>query len=200
MDDNPTTDILEATHRALCQHGYANLTLQDIAAEADKSKATIHYHYGTKEELFSAFLDYLYDQYTDQIDAASGDTPLEHLHSLLDALLWDQTNSPNQAFQTAILEIKAQAPYDDSIQEHLVEFDVYLADRLQTVIEAGIQAREFDDDVDPSTAADFLTTTIKGAHTRQVAANHPPENLHNPMTRYIQTILLADDPAEAPPA
>ena len=199
MDDDPTTDILEATHRALCQHGYANLTLHDIAAESDKSKATIHYHFGTKEALFSAFLDYLYDQHTDQIDAASGETPLEHLHSLLDTLLWSPTDSPRQAFQTAILEIKAQAPYNDSIQEQLIEFDAYLSDRLQTIIEAGIQTREFNDEVDPSTAANFLTTTIKGAHTRQIAVNHPPEHLVDPMTNYIQTHLLADNRAETPP-
>lgn len=200
MEDNPMADILEATHRALCQHGYADLTIQDIAAESAKSKATIHYHYGTKEALFSAFLDYLYDQYTAQIDAASGETPLEHLHSLLDILLWNPTEPAKQAFQTAILEVKAQAPYDDSVQEQLIEFDAYLSDRLQAIIEAGIQAREFNDEVDPSTAADFLTTIIKGAHTRQVAVNHPPEHLSVPMTNYIQTYLLANDPAEAPPA
>ncbi|MCD2205198.1 TetR/AcrR family transcriptional regulator [Halobacterium sp. KA-6] len=194
------TDILEATHRALCRHGYADLTIQDIAAESDKSKATIHYHYGTKEALFSVFLDYLYDQYTAQIDAASGETPLEHLHSLLDILLWDSTDPAKQAFQTAILEIKAQAPYDESVQEQLIEFDAYLSDRLQAVIEAGIQTGEFNDDIDPSTAADFLTTTIKGAHTRQVTVNHPPEHLTVSMANYIQTYLLDDDPTEAPPA
>jgi len=200
MEDNPMTDILEATHRALCQHGYADLTIQDIAAESDKSKATIYYHYGTKEDLFSAFLDYLYDQYTTQIDAASGETPLEHLHSLLDLLLLGPTDPEKQAFQTAILEIKAQAPYDDSVQEQLIEFDAYLFDRLQEIIEAGIQIREFNDEVDPSTAADFLTTIVKGAHTRQVAANHSPTHLSDPMTDYIQTYLLDNNPAEAPPA
>lgn len=198
MDDTPTTDILEATYRALRQHGYANLTLHDIAIESSKSKATIHYHFGTKRELFLAFLDYLYDQYTEQIDAASGETPRTHLTSLLNTLLRNPTDHPNQGFQTVLLEIRAQAPYDATIQAKLVEFDAYLSDRFEAIIEAGIQARKFDDDVDPSTAADFLTTTINGAHTRQVAVNHPPDHLHDTMTRYIQTYLLVDEPAEAP--
>lgn len=34
MADEPATEILDATYRALCEHGYANLTLQDIAADA----------------------------------------------------------------------------------------------------------------------------------------------------------------------
>ena len=40
---------MEATYRALCEHSYANLTTEKIAAETDLSKAALHYHYGIKE-------------------------------------------------------------------------------------------------------------------------------------------------------
>lgn len=39
MDDEPATEILHATSRVLCDNGYANLTLRDIAAEAERSGA-----------------------------------------------------------------------------------------------------------------------------------------------------------------
>ncbi|MEF8974259.1 MAG: helix-turn-helix domain-containing protein, partial [Haloarcula sp.] len=46
MNDGDTADdIMDATYRALCTHGYADLTMQDIADESDKSKAALHYHY-----------------------------------------------------------------------------------------------------------------------------------------------------------
>ena len=64
MDDDTATEILAATYRALCQHGYAALTVKDIAAEADRSKASIHYYYDSKENLFTQFLDFLYERYT----------------------------------------------------------------------------------------------------------------------------------------
>lgn len=196
MSEDPTNDILESTYRALCEHGYAALTLQDIAAESETSKATIHYHYGTKDELFSAFLSYLYERYTSRIDAASDDDPREHLSLLLEASLLNHADVPDQRFQTAILEVKAQAPYDDAIQQHLAEFDAYLFERLRTIVEAGVEAGEFDETVEPSAVADFLTTTVKGAHTRQVTVDHAPEQLYDTMIDYIETHLIADEPAE----
>lgn len=197
MNDDPATDILEATYRALCEHGYAALTLQDIADESGKSKASIHYHYDTKADLFSAFLEFLYERYTDRIDDARREDPRDHLRSLLDATLASDADAPDEAFQTAILEVKAQAPYDDAIQARLVAFDDYLFDRLRDVVAEGVESGAFGDAVDPETAADFLTTAIKGARTRRVAVDRPPERLHETITEYVETHLVADDYAEA---
>jgi len=59
---------MEATYRALCAHGYADLTTQDIADESETSKASLHYHYDTKEELLLSFLDYLYDRFVERYE------------------------------------------------------------------------------------------------------------------------------------
>lgn len=48
-------EIMEATYRALREHGYADLTIKRIAAEYGKSTAAVHYHYDTKEELLRRF-------------------------------------------------------------------------------------------------------------------------------------------------
>ena len=58
-------EIMQATYRALSEHGYANLTIKRIAAEYGKSTAAIHYHYDTKDDLLAAFLDFLLDRFTD---------------------------------------------------------------------------------------------------------------------------------------
>ena len=39
-----TDDIMSATFRALSKHGYASLSMQDIADEFDKSRSLLHYH------------------------------------------------------------------------------------------------------------------------------------------------------------
>ena len=39
-------EVMEATCRALCEHGYADLTMQDVADESDKSTAALHYDPG----------------------------------------------------------------------------------------------------------------------------------------------------------
>jgi AcrR family transcriptional regulator len=48
----PATErILEAAERCIGKKGFAGATLQDIAAEAGVSKALVHYHFQSKEQL-----------------------------------------------------------------------------------------------------------------------------------------------------
>ncbi|QCS44873.1 TetR/AcrR family transcriptional regulator [Natrinema versiforme] len=192
MNDDPTTEILDATYQALCKHGYAELTVQDIAAESAMSKASIHYHYDSKDDLFVACLESLYDRYTAHIEAAAGETPRKQLRSLLELLVTDTGEISGTEFRTAMLELKAQAPYNEEIQDRLVEFDAVLFERLEEIIEAGVSRGEFTDRIDPSVAAESLTTTIMGAHTRRVAVDHSTDRLYEMMTGYIETNLLTE--------
>ncbi|PSP70021.1 TetR/AcrR family transcriptional regulator, partial [Halobacteriales archaeon QH_9_66_26] len=62
--DDTQAAIMDATYRALCEHGYADLTIQTIADEFDKSKSLLYYHYDTKDEILIGLLDYLLGQFT----------------------------------------------------------------------------------------------------------------------------------------
>ncbi|MFY4813585.1 TetR/AcrR family transcriptional regulator [Haloarcula argentinensis] len=197
MDDDTATEILEATYRALCQHGYAALTVKDIADEADRSKASIHYYYDSKENLFAEFLDFLYERYTAKIAGVEGNTPREELDSLLDTVLTDGRRTPGQEFRTALLEIKAQAPYNDAFRTQLAKFDAALFDQLREIIAAGVETGEFDSAVEPAVAAEFLVTAITGAHTRHVATDRSIDRFNETITRYAETHLLTDTPVEA---
>ena len=197
MDDDSATEILEATYRALCRHGYAALTTGDIAAETDRSKALIHYYYDSKENLFAEFLEFLYGKYTDRLASATGETPRAELFALFESLLVEEEAQAGQEFRTAMLEVTAQAPYDAGIQTELTRFDAALYDRVSELVAAGVDAGEFDDRIDPETAAEFLVTTVTGVHTRSVAAGHSTEQLYEIITTYVEAHLLADEPTEA---
>lgn len=196
MADEPATEILEATYRVLCERGYTALTLQDIAAEADTSKSSIHYHYDSKDQLFVAFLDELYDRFTSRVGSLDSDTPRKQLDALLQSLLVTDVGPSLREFRTAMLEIKAQAPYNPVLQERLIEFDEYLFDQLRTILEAGVTSGDFEETVEPARDAEFLITTITGAHTRHVAIDHASDRLYTTMTRYIQRHLLTDEHTE----
>ncbi|AGB31623.1 TetR family transcriptional regulator [Natrinema pellirubrum DSM 15624] len=196
MADEPATDILDATYRALCEHGYANLTLRDIAAETDKSKASIHYYYDSKDELFVAFLDELYEQFTDRVGTHDGDTARERLETLFQVLLTTDADSSRREFRTAMLELKAQAPYNPPLRERLIEFDEFLFEQLREILSAGVHAGEFDGSVDPARHAEFLTTAITGAQTRHVVIDHSSARLYGTMTGYLERQLLADENSE----
>lgn len=59
MNSETSAEIMEATRRALCEHGYADMTMQRIANNSSMTTATIHYHFDTKKELLNAFFDEL---------------------------------------------------------------------------------------------------------------------------------------------
>ncbi|WP_311173732.1 TetR/AcrR family transcriptional regulator [Halobellus ordinarius] len=194
MTDAPT-EILHATHRALCEHGYAELTMQDIADETDLSKASIHYHYDCKHDLLLAFLDHLYERFEERIADPSGTTPEAKLRSLVDSIVTRQSDAP--AFQTALLEIKAQSPYDDAFRERLRRFDDTFGAAVRTTVEEGIEDGSFRDDLDPDTVASFLTTFVNGVQTRHVGAGHPVEESTAALDAYIDEMVCCEsDPGD----
>jgi len=197
MDNDTATEILEATYRVLCQQGYADLTLEDIAAEADRSKATVYYYYDSKEILFIELLDFIYNQYTARLPSTDGGTPQEQLYALLDTVLIDDGSTPSHEIRTALLEAKAQAPYNEKIQTRLLNFEKALFERLLDIIAAGVESGEFNARVEPAVAAEFLVTAITGANTRRVAMEHSPEELNKPIKQYVDGYILGTEQSEA---
>ncbi|QLH79657.1 TetR/AcrR family transcriptional regulator [Halosimplex rubrum] len=198
MDDDAATEILAATHRALCDRGYADVTLEDIAAEAETSKGLIHYYYDDKETLFAEFLDYLYDRYTERIESVEGEAPRERLVGLFETVLADGEGTAGEQLRTAMLAVNAQAPYDDAIRTRLERFDEFLLERVESIVADGVAAGAFDDDVEPAVAAEFIVTAISGAHTRRATVDRSSDRLAETMTRYAERHLVADGPTEVP--
>jgi AcrR family transcriptional regulator len=165
----PTDDIMCATYRALCRHGYADLTMQDIADEWSKSKAALHYHYDTKRGLLLAFLDYLFESYTERVADPGDGSPDERLIALLDAALDPPRTDAHGELRTALFEVKAQAPYDDAFRGRLEQFDDYLTDEVRRVVAVGVDTGAFRTDADPAVTATTLVTLVNGAHSRRVS-------------------------------
>ena len=201
MTDETIDDLMEATHRALCKHGYAELTMQDIAAESDKSKGTLHYHFESKQDLLESFLEYLLDRFEERTETVPGETPADRLHAFVDELLTPSDDDAEE-FRTAILEIKAQSPYNEAYRTRLNEFDTILQERIESLVAAGLEAGVFHAAVDPAETADFLVTLFHGAQTRASAVDRPPERTRQYIHEYIDETLrpaTAASRGEGPP-
>lgn len=194
--DETTDELMEATYVALCEHGYAALRMKDIAEETSKSKATLHYHYDTKVELLYAFLEYLYERFERRVDEIDGETATERLVALVDLFLTPRREETGEEFQTAILEIKAQGPYDERFREQLRQFDRLLLDRFEVIVEDGQESGEFDADVDPAPMAEFVVTLLNGAQTRTVAVGRPTGRTGEEFAEYVVDLLRAEVPEE----
>ncbi len=187
---------MEATYRALCRHGYADLTMQAIADECDRSKASLHYHFDTKRELLDAFLAYLHDGFVERLDGVDEADPAARLVGLVDAALSGRDDGCE--FGTAALELRAQAPYEPAFRERLAAFDESLADRVAAAVVDGVEAGRFRAGTDPAETAELVVTLVNGAHTRSVALDEPArESAARAVREHVAERLLADGEALA---
>lgn len=72
----PEPKLIEAARKAVEAHGYAGLTLERIAAEADVSRVTLHRRGHSKDEIFSALVLQVREEHRDALWpalTASGD-------------------------------------------------------------------------------------------------------------------------------
>jgi AcrR family transcriptional regulator len=191
MSGDPADDIMAATYRALCRHGYADLTMQDIADETDRSKAALHYHYDGKADLFAAFLEHLADEFEAHVTAHEGPDAADRLVDLATSLLDPPPQDDDCRFQTAMLEVKAQAPYDETFRERLVAVDDRLRREVRSLVEAGVDEGTFRADADPERAARFVATVVNGAHTREVAVGRDAADVEALIERYVDRELGA---------
>jgi len=91
-----------------------------------------------------------------------------------------------------MLEVRAQAPYDDDFREHLDKFDEYIAAEVRGIVADGVEAGVFRDDTDPEARAEFVVTVFDGAHVRAITAGRPLSATRERLAEYVEENLLAD--------
>ncbi|WP_115864408.1 TetR/AcrR family transcriptional regulator [Halorussus litoreus] len=155
-------EIMEATYRALLEHGYADLSLSRIANELDKSKAAIYYHYDTKDDLLAAFLEFAVDRFEETVDTETGDEPSEDLEHVTEKLLPLQPDAEQRQLQAVLVGLRSQAVTNEVFREQFTQIDERLAATIRGIIERGIDEGAFRD-VDPSRVAEHILATVNGA-------------------------------------
>jgi AcrR family transcriptional regulator len=185
--------IMRATYCALCKHGYASLTTQDIADESDLSKAALHYHYDSKADLLRAFLEYLLDSFRERAtQETAGEGPFERVRTLIGLLFEPPGGDADAEFRTALLELKAQAPYEPPVRERLAAFDGFLRAEIAEALREARQEGLVRADVDPEAVAEFLVTVSNGAHTRRVALGRTTDRAERQLLDHLEALRTGD--------
>ena len=162
------TAIMEATFEALSKHGYADLTIQTIADEFDKSKSLLYYHYETKDDLLGGFLEFVLEEFRAQVEADEKEDPEARLWSVVELLLPPDVHEDEEArrLRTALFELRMQAPYDQRYAERFAATDERTVAAFEAVLRDGVEEGVFD--VDPETGAELLVDAVTGATLRAV--------------------------------
>lgn len=192
IDEDTRQAIMTATYRALCEHGYANLTMKDIAAEFDKSKSLLHYHYDTKEDLLVAFLDHIIGWMGDHLARSETEAPLERLREFVDKFVIEPGDGPD-GFALAMLELRLQAVHNDVFREKLAEHYAENVATVAAIVEDGIDEGVFAE-VDSDGTAETIYTAMEGARMYQVTLgdSEATRSMQDAIEEFVVSDLLAE--------
>ncbi|MDZ7702478.1 MAG: TetR family transcriptional regulator C-terminal domain-containing protein [Halobacteriales archaeon] len=197
FDDEPASTreaIMEATYRALCTHGYADLTIQKIGDEFTKSKSLVYHHYDGKDELLLDFLEFMLERFEADVIGDGAADAADHLEALLDHVVPETLGEDRAAFRRAMIALRAQAAHDDAYRDHFSRSDALFHDHLAGLIERGVEDGSFRE-VDPDRVASFLLTAIDGAMLRRATTDNEAaaRETRRELDAYLAARLLADD-------
>ncbi|GAA0205013.1 TetR/AcrR family transcriptional regulator [Halobaculum roseum] len=168
------TLIMQATYRALCEHGYAELSVSHIAAEFEKSKSLLYYHYDSKDDLLAGFLRFAGDHFLAMLDEAEreADSPVDRVRSFVDIYLGAELDEEMAEAQRAMIDLRAQAVAEPRFREEFTRIDRHLRERLATALADGVEAGVVDDVVDPEPTATWLLSALSGAMLQRHTADY----------------------------
>lgn len=196
--DETRTALMQATYDALCEHGYAGLTIQRISDEFPKSKSLIYQHYDGKDELLVAFLGFMIEHFENEVPIDTSKNASEQLQAPLDHLLVPTFEEDRYEFMSAMIELRAQASHNEAYREHFTKTDQLFHRQLTAVLRTGIEHGEFRA-VDPEQTAELLLTVLDGAIFRRMTTDGSPDiqALRAELNEYIHSrILIGDNGSE----
>lgn len=181
---------MQATYRALREHGYAELTIERIGEEFEKSVSLVYHHYGGKDELLVDFLGFMLEEFEAASDVDEEADPRERLWTALDRARSGPLDEDAE-FASALTELRIQAAHDPAYREQFDQTDRLFRERYAEIIRSGIERGVFRE-VDPESVADLLVTTVDGALLQQATTDRPVDPALDELKAYVRARLLVD--------
>ncbi|MFC7009513.1 TetR/AcrR family transcriptional regulator [Halalkalicoccus salilacus] len=193
--------IMEATFRALSKHGYTDLRMRDISDEFEMTRPVIHYHYNSKHELISSFLEYIIAQYKNDVAIDDSADQWERLQTRIEQCMFgpDIDGFDHWERMKVYHELFSQAQHNDThrelFNEHYEQMVIGLADVIQDGIEQGTFA-----DVDAMELSQLLTDIIHSARARRISLGQKeaPEQARVAINTFVLTSLVPNIHVEIP--
>lgn len=184
--------IMKATYVALCEYGYAGLTIARIADEFEKSKSLLYHHYDSKDELLLDFLSFMLEEFQQAFPESGSESPEARLETIIEGALEPETWDEGRKFTRAMTELRAQAAHDERFREHFTDHDRVFRETIVETIEAGIETGAFRD-VDAERVASFVVATLAGGMNQLSTTNaEQAQSIREALDRYVSTVLRAD--------
>jgi AcrR family transcriptional regulator len=197
--DSTREEILAAAYRALCKHGYADLTMERIGEEFEKSVSLVYHHYDGKDDLLLACLEFMLENYRADTDAPRSSDPREAMETVCDRVLLADAPPEARQFVRALVELRGQAPHNAAYRDYFTRSDRFFQDRIETIVETGIERGVFRD-VDPERTAGMIHTVLSGAFFRYATSADDAwlDDVREELRTYVERTLYRPDDDHAP--
>jgi len=188
--------IMEATFRAISEHGYADLRMRDIGEEMELTRQVIHYHFDGRYDLIASFLEYVIDQYEGSVEVDERADPRTELDARIDQCLfgpefgefthWDRMKVYHELF--------AHAQNDERHREIFTDHYDRIRGSIVEVVERGIDEGAFRP-VDAELMGQLVTDVIHAARGRRISLGHEdaPEEARRAIDEFVLDSLDVDE-------
>ncbi|MFQ3295359.1 MAG: AcrR family transcriptional regulator [Halobacteriales archaeon] len=191
--------IMQATFETIQEYGFAGLSIQRIAENADLSKSSFYHFFDDKDDLLLAFLDAMLEQFGAPLsEAGQAEDPEAALWAYVDFALYGLGGESFPPVAGAVdiqsgrpyVELRSQGTYDEDYRERFTDIDMSMRSQLAAAIERGIEQGTFRE-VDPDRTAEFLLTVMLGALFRRATADAVDvEAIHDELETIVRVRLL----------
>jgi AcrR family transcriptional regulator len=154
--------IVDAAYRTFAEKGYAQATIDDIAAVCGVSKGAIYHHFSNKEQLFRT----LFGDHSDELDAiGAAAARASSLHELIRGVVdvWFHHYRDDPLFTPLSIEFRAQATRASWAREIVAQFYSHLRDLIAGMLRVAQEAGLVRPDLDVYAAAILLFGALDGA-------------------------------------
>ncbi|MCF8246929.1 MAG: TetR/AcrR family transcriptional regulator [Saprospiraceae bacterium] len=136
-------EILEAAGALLNEQGIGGLTTKNLAKKVGFSESALYRHYGSKEEIIAALLQYLYDRIKERLPAivAGPDVPpAERLRQLFGSHLDFRSAHPH--FLTAVFS-DGMLKYSPAVYEGIMQLMSVMRNAVGSIVDEGQKSGDF---------------------------------------------------------
>jgi len=168
--------LLRAAYAAIAELGFGTVTLQDVGTRAGVSKALVLYYFTDKDQLLAAVMErteaVIRARAEQAIKEHAREGPRAELEAYLSALTVRARE--HRDFYRVYLDFLSAGLHKAAVRTGTVSFILGCAILEQGVVERGIAAQVFRQDLDPHEAASVVRALIDGLSIQWLLSDEEP--------------------------